>query len=186
MATAAGTDLPIHRLDVDAYDRMVASGALEGAPVELLDGLLVGVSPQSPAHAAVIEALTEHFAGSGLCVRVQLPLRIQPNCEPEPDLALLAQRPPAGAHPSTALLTVEVAVSSQMIDRNVKADRYAAADIPNYWLVDVPGRAVEVRTRPGPHGYEHCTIYHEGSVVPSPLDGVDDLDITVLLADVMG
>jgi Uma2 family endonuclease len=184
MATVGSTHLPIHRLDVDAYDLMVASGALEGEHVELLDGLVVDMSPQSPAHAAVLEALVEHFARCGLRMRVQSPLRIRPNCEPEPDLALLAQRPPPGAHPTTALLTVEVAVSSQMIDRNVKADRYARADIPTYWLVDVPGRAVEVRTRPGAQGYARCDVYHEGSLVPAPLDGVDDLDVSALLADV--
>jgi hypothetical protein len=50
--------------------------------------------------------------------------------------------------------------------------------------VDVPGRAVEVRTRPGAHGYEHCETYREGSVVPSPLDDVEDLDVPALLVGV--
>lgn len=184
MATATSAGPPFHRLDVETYDRLVASGALEGRRIELLDGLLVSVSPQSPAHAAVVEALTEHFAGSGLCMRVQLPLRIPPDCEPEPDIALLAQRPPAGAHPSTALLVVEVAVTSHRLDRGRKAERYAQVDIPSYWLVDVPGRVVEVRTEPGPHGYERCAIYREGDVVPAALDGVADLDVAALLADV--
>jgi hypothetical protein len=174
---------PTHRIDVGTYHRMVASGALEGQPVELLDGLVVEVSPQSPSHAAVLEALVEHFAHTGVRLRVQSPLRIPPDCEPEPDIALLAQRPPAGAHPSTALLVVEVAVSSHRLDRGRKAERYAGADIPIYWLVDVPGRAVEVRTQPGRHGYEQCETYHEGSVVPSPFDGLTDLDVAALLAD---
>jgi Uma2 family endonuclease len=183
MATAASTEMPLHRLDLETYERMVASGALEGAHLELLDGLLVRVSPQSPAHAAVVEALTEHFAGSGLCMRVQLPLRIPPDCEPEPDIALLEERPPAGAHPSTALLVVEVAVTSHRLDRGRKAERYAQAAIPSYWLVDVPGRAVEVRTQPGAHGYERCEIYPEGSVMPAPLDGAESLDTAALLAE---
>jgi Uma2 family endonuclease len=182
MATATSTGLPLHRLDLETYERMVASGALEGAQLELLDGLLVHVSPQSPAHAAVVVALTEHFAGRGLCMRVQLPLRIPPDCEPEPDIALLAERPPAGAHPSTALLVVEVAVTSHRIDRGRKAEGYARAGIPNYWLVDVPGRAVEARTRPGPHGYAGYEIYKEGSVMPAPLDGVDELGVSALFA----
>src|ERR1700684_2656934 len=152
MATSPTTTLPIHRLDVETYDRVVASGALAGKQVELLGGLVVDMSPQSPSHAAVIEALVAHFADSGLRMRVQSPLRIRPNCEPEPDLALLAQRPPAGTHPSTALLIVEVAVSSQMIDRNVKAGLYARADVPSYWMVDIPGRTVEVRTERGADG----------------------------------
>jgi Uma2 family endonuclease len=184
MASGASTDLPIHRLDISAYDRVVASGALEGEHVELLHGLVVDMSPQSPAHAIVLETLVGHFAASGLRMRVQSPLHIGPDCEPEPDLALLTQRPPAGAHPSTALLAVEVAVSSQMIDRNVKANLYARAGIPNYWMVDVPGRRVETRTVPGADGYTQCEIYREGSVVPSPLEGLPNLDIATLLADV--
>jgi Uma2 family endonuclease len=183
MAAGTATTPPLHRLDLESYERMVASGALEGRSVELLDGLVVEMSPQSPSHAAVLEALMYHFAGSAARMRVQSPLRIPPNCEPEPDIALLAQRPPAGAHPSTALLVVEVAVTSHRLDRGKKADRYAGANIPSYWLIDVPGKAVEVRTQPGRDGYEHCETYHEGSVVPSPLDGVDELDVAALLAD---
>jgi Uma2 family endonuclease len=182
MPTVTSTDLPLHRLDVKTYERMVASGALEGEHIELLDGLVVDVSPQSPSHAATLEALGEHFAPSGPRLRVQSPLRIPPDCELEPDIALLARRPPAGEHPSTALLVVEVAITSHRLDRSRKAERYAAAGIPNYWLVDVPGRAVEACTRPGQHGYERCKAYGEGSIVPAPLEGVADLDVAALLA----
>lgn len=185
MATATSTDLPLHRLDVDTYDRIVESGALDGHRVELLDGVLVEVSPQSPAHASVIEQLQRHLSSDPrLRVRVQSPLRVPPGSEPEPDIALLAERPPGGAHPSTALLVVEVSVSTHMIDRNVKAAHYARARVPTYWLVDVPGRAVEVRTQPGRNGYERCEVYEEGSVVPAPLEGVRDLDVAALLVDV--
>ncbi len=185
MASSPATTLPVHRIDVDTYDRIVESGALDGHPVELLDGVLVEVSPQSPAHAAIIEQLQRHLASDPrLRVRVQSPLRVPPGSEPEPDVALLAERPPLGAHPSTALLVVEVSVSTHMIDRNVKTVQYARARVPTYWLVDVPGRAVEVRTQPGPHGYERCEIYREGSVVPAPLEGVDELDVAVLLSAV--
>jgi Uma2 family endonuclease len=187
MPTVTSADPPLYRLDVDTYDRIVESGALDGRRVELLDGVLVEVSPQSPAHALVIEQLQRHLGSDPrLRVRVQSPLRVPPGSEPEPDLALLAERPPAGAHPSTALLVVEVSVSTHMIDRNVKTAQYARARIPTYWLVDIPGRAVEVRTRPGLNGYERCEIYREGSVVPSPLTGVADLDIAALLADAAG
>lgn len=184
MATATSADPPLHRLDVETYDRMVASGALEGEHIELLDGLVLDVSPKSPPHAMVLEALVEHLARCGLRMRVQSPLRIPPDCEPEPDIALLARRPPAGRHPTTALLVVEVAVTSHRLDRGRKAERYAQAAIPTYWLVDVPGRAVEVRTGPGAHGYERCETYREGNVVPAPLDGVDDLDVAALLAGI--
>lgn len=186
MAAQPETTLPVHRIDVETYNRIVASGALEGQRVELLDGLIVEMSPQKPSHAATIEALTRHFARAKARLRVQLPLEVPPGCEPEPDLALLAEKPPPGCHPRSALLVVEVAVSSHMIDRNVKARQYARAGIPVYWLVDVPGRAVEVRTQPDPDGYSDCELYHEGSPVPSPLPGVDDLSVAALVADVEG
>ena len=163
---------------------MVASGALDGEPVELLEGLLVEVmSPQSPDHAAVIEDLERHFANAKARLRTQLPLAVPPDSEPEPDLALVAEKPPPGRHPRTALLTVEVAVTSHDADRGLKVKLYATAGVPTYWLVDVPGKAVEVRTDPGPEGYGRCELYKSGDRVPSPVEGVAELDVGALLND---
>jgi len=50
-----------------------------------------------------------------------------------------------------------------------------------YWLVDVPGRAVEVRSDPGPDGYQRCEIYKAGDCVPLPAEGVAELDVSALL-----
>ncbi len=186
MAAQPETTLPVHRIDVETYNRMVASGALEGERVELLEGIVVDMSPQSPAHSTAIMLLTRHFATTSAWLRIQLPLEVLPECEPEPDIALLAEKPPPGRHPRTALLVIEVAVSSHMIDRNVKARQYARAGIPVYWLVDMPARTVEVRTQPGRDGYAHCELYGEGARVPSPLADVEDLDLAALLADVEG
>jgi Uma2 family endonuclease len=184
VAAAPATTLPLHRLDVDTYNRIVASGALEGQHVELLDGTIVDMSPQSPSHAAVVEALTRHFASAPGRLRVQLPLEVRPDSEPEPDLAIVEEPALSGRHPRTAALVIEVAVSSQPIDRNVKARLYARAGIPTYWLIDVPARAVEVRTRPGEQGYVGVKTYRLGETVPCPLDGMPDLDIAALLANV--
>jgi Uma2 family endonuclease len=171
----------IHRLDVGTFERMVATGALEGERVELLEGLLVAVSPQSPAHATVIRRLMRHLATSQGWLDVQMPLAVPWGSLPEPDLALMEQLPPSDHHPRTALLAVEVAVSTHDKDREFKAGMYARAGVPIYWIVDVPGKAIEVRTDPGPEGYGHCKIYEQGTSVPSPDPGVPDLDITVLL-----
>jgi Uma2 family endonuclease len=176
---------PVHRIDVGTYHRMVASGALEGKRIELLEGLLVEMSPKSPAHVVVLKELVRHFTvPPPVWTQAQDPIEVAWDCEPEPDFALASRKPPPGRHLRTALLVVEVAVTSHWLDRGRKAILYAGADIPNYWLIDVPGRAVEVHTQPGPQGYEKCDVYREGSRVPSPLDGVSDLDIAVLLAGV--
>jgi Uma2 family endonuclease len=179
MATQAVTSLPLHRLDVETYSRMVDCGALEGAPVELLEGWLVEVSPQSPRHAEIIEDLTRHLASAQARLRVQLPFEVLPDSVPEPDLALVEGRS-SDHHPRTALLVVEVAVSSYAIDRGLKAHLYARAGVPTYWLVNMSSKTVEVRTEPGPDGYLACESYQDGALVPSPGVGVAELDVASL------
>jgi Uma2 family endonuclease len=172
----------IHRLDVGTFERMVASGVLEGRPIELLEGLLVEVSPQGTEHALVIEELTGRFGDARARLRVQLPMETAWGSLPEPDLALVEQQPSRDHHPRTALLVVEVAVTSHDEDRGNKASMYALAPVPTYWLVDVPAGTIEVRTEPGPDGYGRCEIYGAGSKVPSPAEGVADLDVAALFA----
>jgi Uma2 family endonuclease len=176
----------IHRFDTDTYNRMVATGALEGERVELLEGLLVAVSPHSPEHARIIQELTAHLSSARAWLRVQLPVEPRPGSESEPDLALMEQIPSPHRHPQTLLLAVEVAVSSHRRDREVKAPLYAGAGVPTYWLVDVPGRAVEVYRDPGPEGYRRCETYGVGATVPSPAEGVPDLDVGELFESLDG
>jgi Uma2 family endonuclease len=171
----------IHRLDVGTYERMVATGELEGLRIELLEGLLVEVSPQGPDHAEVIRRLTHHLAAARAVLGVQLPLETRWGALPEPDLVLTEGRPSRGRHPRTALLAVEVAVSSHKKDRETKGNMYAWASIPTYWLVDVPGKAVEVRSDPGPDGYRRLEVFGLDASVPSPAPGVADLDVAALL-----
>jgi Uma2 family endonuclease len=172
----------IHRLDVGTFERMVASGELEGRPIELLEGLLVKVSPEGPEHASVISNLTSFLASARGCLSVQLPLETQWGSLPEPDLMLTDGKRSPHCHPRTTLLAVEVAVSSHKKDRETKANMYAWAPVTTYWIVDVPARTVEVRTEPGPKGYGRCDVYGLGTKVPSPAEGVVDLDVTELFS----
>jgi Uma2 family endonuclease len=172
----------IHRLDTDTYNRMVATGALEGERVELLEGLLVAVSPHGSRHASMIEELTARLAHARMRLRVQLPLEARPGSQPEPDLALTERPSSSRRHPRTLLLAIEVADSSHRRDREVKGSVYARSGVPTYWLVDVPGRKVEVYCAPGPEGYARCEIYSMGDTVPSPAEGVADLDVASLFA----
>jgi Uma2 family endonuclease len=111
---------------------------------------------------------------------VQLPLEIKPSSEPEPDLALIEGEPSSGHLPRRAELAVEVAVTTHSKDRRTKGPIYARNGVPTYWLVDVPGRAVEVRGEPGPRGYGRCVTFKVGDRVPSPAEGVPDLDVAAL------
>ncbi len=176
------TQIPVHRLDAEAYGRIVDSGALDEQHVELLDGIIIAMSPRSAAHAEIIRRLTKHLGGatSGP-LSVQLPLQVAPDSLPEPDLALLDGPTTPGRHPTTALLVVEVTASSPPIDRGRKAELYAAAGVPTYWLIDIPARTIEVRTDPGPAGYSTLHTLEAGALLASPCDGVDELAVAALL-----
>ena len=142
-----------HRFSVGAYHRMLESGILsEDDPVELLEGVIVEMSPQGAAHARIITRLTRLLVlslGDAFDVRPQLPLTLDGQSEPEPDLAVVpADAEPPGEHPHHALLVVEVASASLAHDRAVKARLYARACIPEYWLIDTDQACIEVYRDP--------------------------------------
>jgi Uma2 family endonuclease len=143
------------RFTVDEYHRMIDAGILgEDEHVELLEGEIVEMSPQEKPHARALSKLNGcfgRFLTSTYAVRVQLPLTL-PDSEPEPDLAIVREEDEAAAlrHPPTALLVVETASTSVRYDLKVKARLYAKAAIPEYWLVVVPKRTVEVLRDPDP------------------------------------
>jgi Uma2 family endonuclease len=142
------------RFSVEEYHRLLRVGVLkEDEHVELLEGLIIDMTPQSRPHALLISRLTERCmaARKPECrIRVQLPLSLGPDSEPEPDLAVVTRQEEEQAedHPRTALLVVEVSVDSLRMDRLIKGRVYARAAIPEYWVVDVAGKAVEIYTAP--------------------------------------
>jgi len=85
------------------------------------------------------------------------------------------------AHPVTALLVVEVAVSSLRIDTAIKPALYAAAGVPELWVIDVPGHAVRVFADPRPEGYTTTRTVREGAITPSAVEA-EPLDTAALLA----
>lgn len=143
---------PLRRAE---YDQLVALGAFAGERLELLQGVLVGMSPQHAPHAAAIERLTtllvQRLAGR-YALRFQLPLAIADDSEPEPDAAIVAAGDYRQAHPTTALLVIEIADSSLARDRR-KAALYAAAGIPECWIVDLTAQVVEIYSAPSASGY---------------------------------
>ena len=113
--------------------------------VELLDGLLVDMSPQDPEHAWIVGRLMRLCATRIELLRVQLPLDVAEGWVPEPDVALAESQ--RSHHPRTALFVAEVAYSSHRVDAR-KALVYARAGIPVYWIADLPARLVRVHRRP--------------------------------------
>lgn len=140
-------------LSVEEYHRMLTAGIFdEDERVELLEGVIVAMTPQSVAHARRIEWLNRFLVrrlGDEYSVRPQLPLTLGQRNEPEPDLAVVrALSASEDRHPDTAVLVIEVAGDSLRRDRRLKAAVYARAGIPEYWVVNLEERVVEVFADP--------------------------------------
>ena len=143
-----------HRRTIAEYYAMADAGLFRDRRVQLIDGEVLDMPPQGSTHFAGIylaaEAMKRAF-GLGFFVRSQAPLDMAPDCEPEPDIAIVTQHPRDGAgkpHPSSALLVLEVSDSSLDFDRNDKASLYASVGIADYWILNLVDRQVEVHRQP--------------------------------------
>jgi Uma2 family endonuclease len=151
------------------YERLVEAGIFRsGERLELLAGHLVVREPQGSSHATAIglaeEGLRACF-GPGWVVRVQMPIALDDDSEPEPDIAVVpgTWRDYELGHPSRPVLLVEVAEASLDADRGPKAALYARAGVPDYWIVNLVDRVLEVRREPAaspdvPSGWRYRAV----------------------------
>jgi Uma2 family endonuclease len=147
--------LTLRRWTRSEYDRLVDLGLFEGEPLELLGGQLVVAEPHGAYHASAISAVdyaVRAVLPPGWLVRIQLPVSLDDESEPEPDLVVVPGRPAdyLQSHPDRPVLAVEVAESSLSFDREHKGSLYARAGVRDYWLVNLVGRVLEVYRDPGP------------------------------------
>jgi Uma2 family endonuclease len=178
------------RFDIDAYYRMAEVGVL-GDPrrVELIDGEIFGMAAIGSPHAAVTNKLARLFSRAlrddVALVSVQTPLRLDDFNEPEPDVMLLRPRDDdyRASHPGAAdvLLLVEVSETSLAYDRGVKLALYARLGVPEVWIVDLVGAAVETYREPKEGAYASRERLAKGSLAPALLPTVT-IDIAGLLA----
>ncbi|MFB7846423.1 MULTISPECIES: Uma2 family endonuclease [unclassified Streptomyces] len=157
---------------------------------ELLDGSLVFVSPQRFFHSCMIDLLVRglrSFASREVRVVREMAVVLDSRNVPEPDISVVRSDAVTGPeqtrfHAADLLLAVEVvAPDSEARDRDAKPRKYAAAGIPNFWLVDVAGtdnhpvvRVYELDPVSGTYaltGIHHARLK---TAVPFPID----VDIT--------
>jgi Uma2 family endonuclease len=156
------------RLSRDEYDKLAEQGFFEGERVELIQGMVVQMSPIGPTHADPVDVLTELFVKgvSGRArVRIQQPFIAGANSEPEPDVALVPPGRYGSRHPDRAFLIVEVAESSLAHDRETKAQLYSGSGVLEYWIVDVRGRAVHVHDEIVDGRYARIRAFDEATVL---------------------
>jgi Uma2 family endonuclease len=163
----------LHLWTVDEYHRMIESGILSADQhVELLDGLIVEMTPQLPPHASTTSWASDNLrtmVQGRAAVRVQMPITLSPKSEPEPDIAIVQLTPDlyVNHHPTPReiLLLVEVADRTLASDRTQKALTYAKAGISDYWILDVNTRQVYVLRQPTLTGYQQETILPANTIL---------------------
>ena len=185
-ATASDASIRHYRLSRVEYDRAVEAGAFEpNANVELIDGNLHAMTREGTAHTTgihlVADRLREVFA-SGFYVRIQNPLAVDEYSEPEPDVAMVTGtvRDYRDAHPTSAVLVVEVSHESLQHDRTIKQRLYGRCGIPEYWILALPESRLEVYRDPAGDGYRSVTHHGAGNEVaplarPDARIVIDDL-----------
>ncbi|MCE2515722.1 MAG: Uma2 family endonuclease [Acidobacteria bacterium] len=153
------------------YEHATAAGVFGTEPrIELIDGEVVEMTPQGSRHftgVRLVEHALRRAFGAGFDVRSQGPLAIADDSEPEPDVAVVEGgiRDYRDAHPTTAVLVVEVSDDSLRRDRTVKQRLYARRSIPEYWILALPDARLEVHRDPAADGYRAVTLHRGGSTV---------------------
>jgi Uma2 family endonuclease len=182
-------DGDFRRFTVEEYQAMVEAGILaEDEKIELLDGVIVAVSPQGLSHATLIERLTRALI-LGLPdhrVRPQLPMIAGKFSMPEPDFLVVAGTPSRRKeHPRLADLIIEIAHNSLRKDRNVKLGIYARAGVPEYWIVNVRAECIEVYRDPDVEAGTYrktATVKPGAKLKPAELPG-PTIDVAELFAE---
>lgn len=147
-------------LSVETYHSLGEQGLID-KQTELIRGVVIEKMSQSPLHCYVVQALLKWLLRGltdGWIVRPANPLTTA-DSEPEPDLCVVSGHGEefATKHPTTAALVIEVAVSSEKLDRQ-KAKIYAEAAISEYWIVFPERLCVEVHASPQAGIYGEVTI----------------------------
>ena len=157
--------LPVRRITVNEYHRMIQAGILgEDDDVELLEGWIVPKMSKNPPQEAVTSWIMNRRLAprlpAGWFCRSRSAITTEES-EPEPDIAVvrgseldyMARHP----GPSDMALVVEVADSSLVRDRSDKFRIYARAAVPVYWIINLVNRQIEVYT--DPTGSDAAPVY---------------------------
>ncbi|MGK7921175.1 MAG: Uma2 family endonuclease [Trichodesmium sp.] len=158
---------------VDECYKMLEAGILtENKRVELIRGEIAKISPIGIHHANCVDSLTELFIlrlGKTVTVRVQNPVRLNDNSEPQPDISLLERR--LGSYrtrhpqPENVFLLIEVSDTTVKYDQEVKIPLYAENNIVEVWLVNLTEECLEVYRQPTANGYAIVQTFQKGETL---------------------
>ena len=166
---------------VDDFYAMADAGILgRNDRVELLNGVIIEISPIGSSHAAYVNRFVEEFTialRERARVSGQGPLQIDEHTQLQPDVCILRWRDDFYEfdvpRPEDVLLLIEVSDTTLEYDRGPKLDAYAEAEIPEVWIAIIPTRCVEVYTDPVDGVYTNLRVVEsDGVLTPAAFDDV--------------
>jgi Uma2 family endonuclease len=173
---------------IDDYHRIVATGLLADRRVELLQGDIVKMPPESPHHAFTCGEKAQYLRtllGDLALVREAHPITLPNNSEPQPDLAIVI--PPAHnyrhSHPQPADIywLIEIANTTVDIDLTIKRDIYAQAGILEYWVLNIRDGILIIFRDLFEGMYRRAEQHHSGNISPLAFPTLQ-IDIRQLLS----
>lgn len=155
---------------VEDYHKMADIGILaRGHRFELIKGEIIKMTPIKSAHAGIVTFLLEYLIielHKKNTIIGQNPVLFNQYSEPEPDIVVATYRKDnyRSGHPtpSDASLIIEVADSSLEYDRSTKKELYAESGIPEYWIVNIPDRQLEIFRQPEGSDYNEKEVLLPG------------------------
>lgn len=189
-----GLQAGFRRFTVAEYHNLIRIGLLtEDDNLELIEGYLVHKMSRNPPHDSTLQRLNRVMMRqlpAGWDIRIQCAVTL-PDSEPEPDGAIVRgdERTFDTRHPGPPDFGIVIEVSDSTLDgdRNDKARMYARARIPEYWIINLVDRRIEVYTVPSGPGatpaYANRQDYPVATAVPLLLDGA--LAATIPVADLL-
>jgi hypothetical protein len=174
---AAPIEPRLYRLSVAQFEQMIEKGVLtKHDKVELIEGFLVKKMTKNSPHIAATLLIPESLRRvipPAWFLAQEVPVLLA-RSEPEPDFLMLRgpiqdyfSRKPV---PADVALLIEVADSSLAEDRS-RATLFAEANIPTYWIANIPDRRIEVYSNPAGAEYRSRTDYGMDAEIPLVLDG---------------
>jgi Uma2 family endonuclease len=150
---AADAGLTPYRFTWADVVEMGRAGLFGDATVELIGGEIFVMPDEGFLHVDSVHALQRWLLASvavlNLEISIRAPVHLPDGSVVVPDLSVFPAGTDArGMMAARALLIIEVADSTEARDRTLKLPRYAAAGVPEVWLVQAQARAVQVHRAP--------------------------------------
>jgi Uma2 family endonuclease len=150
------TTVTAKRFSIEEYHRLGELGFF--APderVELIRGEIINMAAKGRFHSVCNSLLVEELIlllARRARVRVQEPIILTDDSEPEPDVVIARNRADryldSHPEPGDILLVIEVSDSTLKYDRETKLSLYAESGIANYWIFNLVDRQLEMYGEP--------------------------------------